>query len=88
VTDRFLHGKPEIEYPCRWKYKVIGGPEPDLRRAIAEIVQDRPCTISLSRRSRAEKHTSLNVDMVVFDEDDRTRVYEALRNHAAIRIVL
>lgn len=77
-----------LEYPCRWGYKVIGGAEDELRRAISQVAQDRPCTVALSRRSRSEKYTCLNVEMTVYDEDDRTRVYEALRDHPAVRLVL
>jgi putative lipoic acid-binding regulatory protein len=77
-----------LEYPCRWGYKVIGGAEDELRRAISRVAQDRPCTVALSRRSRTEKYTCVNVDMTVYDEDDRTRVYEALRDHPAVRLVL
>jgi SAM-dependent methyltransferase len=77
-----------LEYPCRWGYKVIGGAEDELRRAVSEVAQDRSCTVELSRTSRTEKYTCLNVTMTVYDEDDRTRVYDALKSHPAIRLVL
>jgi putative lipoic acid-binding regulatory protein len=44
--------------------------------------------ISLSRWSAARNYCCLNVEVVVQDEEDRVAVYEALRRHPAVALVL
>ncbi len=80
--------KLHLEYPCLWIYKVIGVDQDAMKSAIAEIIQDRPCKISLSRQSETAKYTSLNVKLIVESESHRTALYEALKVHRAIKLVL
>jgi putative lipoic acid-binding regulatory protein len=80
--------RPVLAYPCRWVYKVIGGDEECLRKVIAQTVQDYPCTIALSSNSSTGKYCCLNVEMVVPNETVRIALYETLRNHPAVKIVL
>ena len=80
--------KLHLEYPCLWIYKVIGVDQDAMKSAIAEIIQDRPCKISLSRQSETAKYTSLNVKLIVESESHRTALYEALKAHRAIKLVL
>jgi len=78
----------DLPYPCRWVYKIIGEDEGALRSAAAEIVQAREHSISLSRKSAEGNYLSLNVEVVVHDEEDRVSIYEALRRHPAVALVL
>jgi hypothetical protein len=80
--------KPDLSYPCRWTYKIIGDDEDALRSAAAEIVRAREHTISLSRRSARRTYCCLNVEVLVRDERGRLAIYEALREHPAVRMVL
>lgn len=83
-----IEGPSEIEYPCLWNFKIIGREEEHMRRAIAKIVGDSDYTLTFSNQSRHGKYRSLNLDMVVLDESHRLNIYEALRHHRSIRIVL
>lgn len=80
--------KLHLEYPCLWIYKVIGVDQDAMKSAIAEIIRDRPCRISLSRQSETAKYISLNVELTVESESHRTDLYEALKAHRAIKLVL
>ena len=80
--------KLHLEYPCLWIYKVIGADQGELKSAVADIIQDRPCRISLSRQSETAKYISLNVELTVESESHRTALYEALKAHRAIKLVL
>jgi putative lipoic acid-binding regulatory protein len=82
------NAKLDLPYPCRWVYKIIGEDEGALRSAAAEVVQDREHSISLSRRSAERNYLSLNVEVVVHDEGDRVAIYDALRSHPAVKLVL
>ena len=87
IVDRRGRG-PEIDYPCPWGYKVIGTDMERLRSAIAEVIQERPHTVTPSNRSVTGKYHCLNVDIVVASEECRLEIYEGLRRHPAVKIVL
>lgn len=80
--------KPDIEYPCRWVYKIIGPDEEALRTAARQVLQDLPHTVELSNTSATGRYCCLNVEATVADETARTSLYELLKNHPAVRIVL
>ena len=80
--------KLQMEYPCPWVYKIIGSDTDEMRRAVEEIIKDRACKISHSRSSAGDKYHCLNVELLVESESHRTSLYEALRNHPAVKIVL
>ncbi len=79
---------PAIDYPCPWGYKVIGSDVERLRRAVAEVIQERPHTVTPSRRSMTGKYHCLDVELVVTSEECRLEIYEGLRRHPAVKIVL
>ncbi len=80
--------KPDIAYPCPWGYKVIGSDVDRLRSAIAEVIQELPHTITPSHSSLTGKYLCLDVEIVVSSEECRLEIYESLRRHPAIKIVL
>lgn len=80
--------KLQLTYPCQWTYKVIGAGEEILRLAISDILPDRDYSVTLSNQSRTGKYCCLNLQMTVDSDEDRTQLYEALRRHSLIRIIL
>jgi len=80
--------KVQLEYPCPWVYKIIGSDENEMRRAVAEIICDRSYKISHSRSSETSKYHCLNVKLSVESESHRTTLYEALKAHRAVKLVL
>jgi uncharacterized protein len=80
--------KPDIIYPCPWGYKVIGPDADRLRSAIAEVIQELPHTITPSHSSLTGKYLCLDVEIVVSSEECRLEIYESLRRHPAIKVVL
>lgn len=79
---------PQVEYPCRWVYKVIGGDADEIHTALREIFQERCCEVSLSRRSRRGKYHCLNVETTIFSDNDRKSLFSQLSRHSAVKIVL
>mgnify|MGYP001167487772 CR=1 FL=1 len=77
-----------LDYPCSWIYKIIGADQEAMRRAVHEIITDRCCSITLSRSSETAKYHCLNVEVTVESESHRQIIYESLRSHQAIKIVL
>ena len=80
--------KVKIDYPCRWIYKIIGVSQDRMRAAVAELMPDGDFIVTASRSSAGERYHCLNVDKPVINEADRLSLYEALRKHPAITIVL
>jgi putative lipoic acid-binding regulatory protein len=80
--------KVQLEYPCPWVYKIIGPDADEMQRAIAEIIRDRAYKVSHSRSSEGAKYHCLNVELSVESESHRTTLFEALKAHRAVKLVL
>jgi len=80
--------KVVLEYPCNWCYKVIASERAALEQAVRDVIDEREHTLSPSNKSKTGKYTSMNLDILVHNEDDRTFIYEALKHHQAIKMVL
>ncbi len=78
--------KLELNYPCRWTYKVIGSIKEDLRQAVKDVVGDLDHTFS--NNSKTGRYLSLKLELTVRDEAQRVGIYRALSRHRAIKIVL
>ena len=88
MKERPVKEKPDIEYPCRWTFKVFGTGEALLREAIAGIMPGGDYCLTLSRASRHKKYLSMNLELTVVSDLDRTSIYEALNGHSQILLVL
>lgn len=80
--------KLHLDYPCLWIYKIIGMNQDEMQSAVYDIIRDRSCQISVSRQSETAKYISLNVELTVESDSHRTALYEALKAHRAIKLVL
>jgi hypothetical protein len=80
--------KPNINYPCSWVYKVIGTDAVALKKAIATVIGNKDLLITPSNTSSGGKYTSLNVEVVVSDDETRLTYYQHLKNHAAVKVVM
>jgi len=80
--------KVVLEYPCNWCYKVIASEEKALKKAIHDVIDERDHKLTASNKSKTGKYTSMNLDILVHNEDDRTFIFEALKKHQSIKMVL
>lgn len=83
-----LHNKPHIEYPCFWRFKVIGPDAQALEAAIDEVINNHIFKTDFSNVSSGGKYKSLNLDVRVESEEDRMKIFDDLKNHIAIKMVL
>lgn len=86
INDR--EEKLELTYPCSWCYKLIASEKEALEEAIRDVIDEREHKLTHSNRSRGGKYISMNLDMLVHNEDDRNFIYEALKAHQHIKMVL
>ena len=82
------NAQPDIRYPTLWTYTVIGPDRKQLEAAIAEVVEDRSHKVSLSNVSSTGRYCSLTLELVVLNEGERRKIYDLLRDHAAVKYVL
>ena len=80
--------KAKLDYPCQWLYKVIGMDHEQLRQAIAEIISDSSCDITLSNSSSSGKYLCLNLEITVQNEKERNSIFSGLKKHPHIKMVL
>lgn len=80
--------RPQIDYPCKWEYRLIGFNEDLLRGAIEEIMGSAGHLVSFSNRSRSGKFVSLSVELRVEDESTRLALFEQFHSHPDVMMVL
>lgn len=80
--------KPEIDYPCTWVYKVIGENTEAMHQVILTACAPTAVDIEHSHSSSKGKYHSLNATLTVASEEMRLQVYELLKSHPAIKVVL
>ena len=83
-----INQKPEITYPCRWPYRVIGSDTSQINKAVSNVMGDKKYTITLSNTSSGGKYVSFNVKTRVKSEDERIGIFNDLKSHDAIKMVL
>lgn len=77
-----------LEYPCNWCYKVIASEEKALKQAIHDVIESREHSLIHSNSSKGGKYISMNLDLLIQNEDERTFIFEALKSHQDIKMVL
>ena len=80
--------KLELIYPCSWSYKLIAGEKEALQKAISDVIDEREHKLTHSKNSKGGKYISMNLDLLVHNEDDRNFIYEALKAHQNIKMIL
>ncbi len=88
LNEKLKGKKLELEYPCNWCYKVIGESHESLQEAVKDVVDEREHTLSKSNKSKSGKYVSMNLDMLVHNEDDRKAIHEELKKHKNVKMVL
>jgi len=80
--------KLELIYPCSWSYKLIASEVESLKQAIRDVIDEREHKLTHSKSSKGGKYISMNLDILVHNEDDRNFIYEALKAHQHVKMVL
>ena len=86
INDR--DEKLKLTYPCSWAYKLISGEKEALEKAIHDVILEREHKLTHSKNSKGGKYVSMNLELLVHNEDDRNFIYEALKAHQNIKMVL
>lgn len=79
--------KLKIDYPCKWSYKIIGSNKEEMQKAVFEILQDKYEMLP-SKSSIKDKYHSFDIHTEVRDEEERNRIFVALKECGVIRFVI
>ena len=85
---RMDEGELEIEYPCRWEYRLIGKSEAQLRAAAAGALGEAQHELRPSKKSGAGTYVSMSLQVDVCDEAQRKHFFARLSAHADVLYVL
>ena len=80
--------KVVIEYPCKWNYKLISEHHDHTKEAIKDVISEKEHTLIPSNTSKGGKYVSMNLELLVMNEDERNFIFEALKAHVKIKMVL
>ena len=80
--------KIELDYPCNWNYKVISTSKETLKKAVLDVILERPHTMTFSHNSKTGKYISMNLELLVQNEDERNLLFQELKKHHDIKMVL
>lgn len=80
--------KLELVYPCEWCYKIVIHNEHDGHLIAKDVFGDREHKVSHSKASSKGKFKSLNIELLVHNDDDRTHFHKVLHEHEKIKMVI
>ncbi len=80
--------KIKLNYPCRWKYKIILDSNTDIDIVKESILEKRDYEIKKTNRSKNGKYQNYNLSILVHSDDDRVKIFEDLKKSSSIKIVL
>jgi len=80
--------KLELEYPCTWKYKIVIQEDKNGNKICKEVFADREHKVTKSNVSKNGKFKSLNIELLVVSDEDRTGFHKLLGEHKHIKMVL
>lgn len=79
--------RPEIEYPCKWDYKIIGTDVTEMVKAIEEAVGNLEYDITPSNISKKGNYFSLNLTVNVPSEVVRDLIFQKVSSSTFVKIV-
>ena len=88
VNINDIDEKLELDYPCNWKYKIITEHKDHTKEAVLDVINERLHTLTHSKSSKGGKYVSMNLELLVHNEEDRNFIYEALKAHQKVKMVL
>lgn len=80
--------KPEINYPTKWEYKIIGSDVEEMINAVEVIANEFEYELVPSNISKKANYFSLNVIVLVPTEEFRNKIFKELTKHPAIKFVI
>jgi putative lipoic acid-binding regulatory protein len=88
VLDKNTKEKPEINYPTKWGFKVMGKDKAKIEAAVKEVMGDKSHKCHFSKTSKNGKFSSYNAECIVESQEERDALYKAFGDHCDIDYAL
>jgi len=88
ILDKNTKERPEIIYPTKWGFKIIGKDRDKIEEAIKSIFKDKEHSCKFSNVSKNGKFNSYSAECVVDSKEERDALYKALNEHNDINYVI
>jgi len=88
ILDKNTQDKPEINYPTKWGFKVIGKDKIKVEQAIKDIMGDKSHSCNFSNTSKNGKFSSFSAECTVDSKEERDAIYKAFGEHDDIDYVI
>ncbi len=80
--------KLQLDYPCRWSFKLIGEDEFQLRTLVDSVLGRRDYSLTLSNTSSTGRYRSMLLVLEVQSDADRHAIGERLQQSEYVHMVL
>ena len=89
VKVEILQGKKlELNYPCKWEYRLVGKNEEEIRNIAIKFACEKPYTLNKSNKSSSGKFVSIIFEVLIYSDDERIYFFEELKKQKEIMYVL
>lgn len=88
MTMEPIEGRPVIDYPNDWEYRLIGRSEEDILSAVATVLGDAPHTLEPGNSSKQGRYISMSLTTTVKTEDHRNALFKLFKDHESIVMVI
>lgn len=80
--------KPQIHYPTRWGFKLIGRDKKKLLACIKEAMGGKEHLCSMGNTSKTGKFHSYNASCEVESKEERDRIFKYFQDHKDVDMVI
>ena len=88
ILDNKTQEKPEINYPAKWGFKVIGKDKTKVQQAVKEIMGEKEHTCKFSNSTTKGNYHSYSAECTVESEEERDNLYKAFGKHDDVHYVI
>lgn len=88
ILDSTNQNRPEIDYPCEWKYKIISKTPDEAVQAAENAANGFKFEITASNISKKGKYVSINLSVEVESEEERNLIFGKLEADSKVIMVI
>jgi len=88
ILDSKTQEKPEINYPTKWGFKVIGKDKEKVEQAIKDVMGEKEHSCKFSNSSKKGNFHSYSAECQVESEEERDKLYKIFGEHDDVDYVL
>ncbi|NOR56044.1 MAG: DUF493 family protein [Sulfurovum sp.] len=91
ILDAATKTRPDIEYPTKWGFKLIGRNKEALEKCIKDIMKEvgeKEHICTLGNKSRTGKFHSYNASCTVDTEEERNKIFKYFEDHDDVDMVI